>query len=1214
MSDRVDSGQPLSILNVDGRSLELDEHGLARLLLDERFKDKHVVVIAVAGAFRKGKSFLLCFLLRYLRSGGGTGGVDRRPQCSAGRLRVARRQPASHFGHPDVERGFPGKAISGGGAGSLTGGHPRDLRLRQNDLQHLQDFLDYGMLTQSAQHQQPSSTTAEVGCTRPFQSLMFLVRDWQFERPYGLEGGRPLLEQRLKGPQNQDRELRQLRRKLSKCFKEMRCFLMPHPGLTVAREGFDGRLSDMDETFKLHLFEFVRLLLNPDNLLPKEINGRKVTCQELFSYIKVYVDAHKKGLLEDPSQMLQAAYHGSCRAAMDKSLDFYTTSMLSLWQNSPDDDVDRETMRRYHNDLRRVAVEKYSAAPKMGGELPAELYLHKLLEKIDATFDVYCNYLKEKKKTFINSAVFKHVAFKVAHGFLTTGLAAAAIALAVVELPIVAIALGAFGAASLSGHLIQAIVEMELAKRKKKERFENSKAAAEAAKSRGIGADDIEECDDETPLVSHEQLPAQDDTCSVLSLELAESASTSPEAPVTVTDEVGTAQANHSSTATEASNGRDCSDDRTPLAVTEAANSAALSRALKHYSDGMQQVCGDSIPRLSEEELRRYHDLLQVYARNILIQRLLVDQQQRGLPHFLDRLTSEACEELHYYWQLQERSMENKGRKTKRGSVSDGAGSGHELQIVRTSEECIELDERVLKDLLLHERVKDKPVAVVSVAGAFRTGKSFLLGFFLRYLQNSDRVSWLDDENVPLRGFEWRAGCERHTTGILVWNEVFLVKTSQGQEIAVLLMDTQGMHDDHSTIKESATIFALSTMMSSVLVYNLSQNIQESDLQYLQLFADYGRLAQQQSAGKPFQKLLFLVRDWYHLRDAQYGIDGGRKLLERRLQISEHQPKQLQELRQYIHSSFTKIDCFLLPHPGTKVATGTSFDGRLSQIEEEFKEQLQDLVPSLLAPDNLTVKKINGEVLTCGEFHIYMKAYVDVFNGGELPEPMSVLQATARANNLAAVFKALKLYTTRMTQRCKGEKISTKRLRDYHNEERENALTKFQNIAKMGGDLFSQPYLEKLKQEIDEWFQDFMSRVALKSWPGDEALQDGSARRCHDAVSRRRSFPGGRGPCCGSDAKEERRPINERVCLVEVHDELLDGPQRGPSEATRNLRRRPATPEVNDFHTIDLEVDEPPNNTGVKPKGKKRNFLKRFFRKKRRNSREPTELDRLKQC
>lgn len=117
--------------------------------------------------------------------------------------------------------------------------------------------------------------------------------------------------------------------------------------------------------------------------------------------------------------------------------------------------------------------------------------------------------------------------------------------------------------------------------------------------------------------------------------------------------------------------------------------------------------------------------------------------------------------------------MVNKERKLQRSSVSDGVDSGHELQIVRINEECIELDEVALKRILLDDRVKDKPVAVVSVAGAFRTGKSFLLGFFLRYLHNLGRSVWLGDPDAPLRGFQWRDGCDRHTTGILVWNEVF---------------------------------------------------------------------------------------------------------------------------------------------------------------------------------------------------------------------------------------------------------------------------------------------------------------------------------------------------------------------------------------------------------------------------------------------------------
>lgn len=54
-------------------------------------------------------------------------------------------------------------------------------------------------------------------------------------------------------------------------------------------------------------------------------------------------------------------------------------------------------------------------------------------------------------------------------------------------------------------------------------------------------------------------------------------------------------------------------------------------------------------------------------------------------------------------------------------------------------------------------------------------------------------------------------------------------------QVAVLLMDTQGAFDSESTVRDCATVFALSTMTSSVQIYNLSQNIQEDDLQHLQV-------------------------------------------------------------------------------------------------------------------------------------------------------------------------------------------------------------------------------------------------------------------------------------------------------------------------------------------------------------------------------------------
>lgn len=94
---------------------------------------------------------------------------------------------------------------------------------------------------------------------------------------------------------------------------------------------------------------------------------------------------------------------------------------------------------------------------------------------------------------------------------------------------------------------------------------------------------------------------------------------------------------------------------------------------------------------------------------------------------------------------------------------------------------------------------------------------------------------WLGKEEEKLTGFSWRGGSERDTTGIYMWSDIFTYDFPHGDKVAIILLDTQGTFDSQSTVKDCATIFALSTMLSSVQIYNLSQNIQEDDLQHLQV-------------------------------------------------------------------------------------------------------------------------------------------------------------------------------------------------------------------------------------------------------------------------------------------------------------------------------------------------------------------------------------------
>lgn len=53
-----------------------------------------------------------------------------------------------------------------------------------------------------------------------------------------------------------------------------------------------------------------------------------------------------------------------------------------------------------------------------------------------------------------------------------------------------------------------------------------------------------------------------------------------------------------------------------------------------------------------------------------------------------------------------------------------------------------------------------------------------------------------------------------------------------------------------------------------------------------QLFTEYGKLALEDSGNKPFQKLVFVVRDWSYPYEANYGEQGGKELLAKRLKVS----------------------------------------------------------------------------------------------------------------------------------------------------------------------------------------------------------------------------------------------------------------------------------------------------------------------------------------
>ena len=382
-------------------------------------------------------------------------------------------------------------------------------------------------------------------------------------------------------------------------------------------------------------------------------------------------------------------------------------------------------------------------------------------------------------------------------------------------------------------------------------------------------------------------------------------------------------------------------------------------------------------------------------------------------------------------------------------------------------------DELALQEIIEKNNVKHLPLSVVSIAGAFRKGKSFFLNMLLRYLNAKDKSNWLYDEDKVLKGFSWRGGSEPETKGILVWNQVFRIKISDDEEVAILIVDTQGAFDGDSSVREYTTIFALSTLLSSIQIFNLSQHIQEDDFQNLELFLEYGKLATESSNLKPFQSLMFLIRDWSYPYEHDYGLIGGKQYLKKKISLSNRHP-QLQQVRENIASYFEDMCCYLMPHPGLEVATNPKFKGEISEISDDFRKHISILVPLILSAENLKIKKVDGNSITGEEFITYFHTYTKLYNGNDLPEAKTVLQATIEASSLLTVNKCVQVYKDEMSKKLNigGSYVSSKKLDALHDKYMQYSLLKFDASKKLGQSNIIEGYRQDLEDQMMNLFED----------------------------------------------------------------------------------------------------------------------------------------------
>jgi len=387
---------------------------------------------------------------------------------------------------------------------------------------------------------------------------------------------------------------------------------------------------------------------------------------------------------------------------------------------------------------------------------------------------------------------------------------------------------------------------------------------------------------------------------------------------------------------------------------------------------------------------------------------------------------------------------------------------GRPLQIVKidlqTNSVVVGEDEiRELEAALKRSGVEK--VAVVGVMGAFRTGKSFLLDLMLRYMreksvskkspdqnqeENCEVPAWIVENSVPdwavscgdslvegregrtaieseINGFQWRPGMEKCTEGVWVWSEAFVCKAGD-EDVAVLLMDTQGAWDARMTKEQSATVFGLTTLLASRLVYNISKQIQQDKIDNLLYFTEFAQAALRAKAGfsalegriQPFQTLEFLVRDWPHYPEGS-SVEAGRSMM--RSHLDQYRDPKVSEDTQSIDTlqkMFANLDVWCLPHPSLAIER-ESWDGDLKVIEPQFWRFIDEYFNKIFSSKELAVKTTLGTPITVDTFKSVLQEFIAAFQDAA-PQAQTFAEAMETSTSLLARDSAMKLLKKTMTE------------------------------------------------------------------------------------------------------------------------------------------------------------------------------------------------------
>jgi len=289
--------------------------------------------------------------------------------------------------------------------------------------------------------------------------------------------------------------------------------------------------------------------------------------------------------------------------------------------------------------------------------------------------------------------------------------------------------------------------------------------------------------------------------------------------------------------------------------------------------------------------------------------------------------------------------------------------------------------------------LKNQTIAVLSVTGPYRSGKSFLANLIMN----------------NMGGFKVGATINACTKGLWVWGRP--IPLSKNKKLIILDSEGLGSVEKDRTGNIDMKIFTLSVLLSSCLIYNTKHAISEDKIEELSNVANLSKRINiskdkkknmQLDFGDFFPDLIWVLRD--------FSLDRGKlspkEYLEQCLQrvdvrtIEGGETKNV--CRDIITRNFKHRDCYTLVMPVTDENKLRNLDNEpQSSLRKEFLDQVQRMILSI--KDNIKPKKINNIELDGEALFGLLQTYVECINNEENPVILSALENVllSKAKNIS---------------------------------------------------------------------------------------------------------------------------------------------------------------------------------------------------------------------